>query len=276
MMAAEIGGMAFRGIWIPNTLWLDETISKLEMLILADMLIFKKYYKSNATMMRFFGISESTLKRTLASMEKKNLIKRTLIKDTKTGRTIGRILEITDEEKDKIFRYDNRLENLDYGVGCQNERGQGVKMNPYVGCQNEPWVGCQNEPQETYIKNIYENTYREERGVAEATPQTPPKKSHFQKPTVEEIQAYLDEKDIVGIDAEYFWNFYETKGWLVGKSPMKNWKACIATWVKRNEKGCKNGNDTRNDDEAEIPNLEWLYDEWKTIPKNGDGGSSDS
>ena len=120
--------------------------------------------------------------------------------------------------------------------------------------------------------NIRSNNESIERGgVAKATPQTPPKKSHFQKPTVEEIQAYLDEKDIVGIDAEYFWNFYETKGWLVGKSPMKNWRACIATWVKRNEKGCKNGNDTRNDDETETHyDLSHLYFECLRTPNGGE------
>ena len=106
-----------------------------------------------------------------------------------------------------------------------------------------------------------------ERGeVAEATSPTPSKKSHFQKPTVEEIQAYLDEKDIVGIDAEYFWNFYEAKGWMVGKSPMKNWKACIATWQKRNStKGSNYADNSRNEEESDIPNLDWLYDEWKTV-----------
>ena len=107
---------------------------------------------------------------------------------------------------------------------------------------------------------------RREGADAKASAPTPSKKSNFQKPTVEEIQAYLDEKDIVGIDAEYFWNFYEAKGWMVGKSPMKNWKACIATWQKRNStKGSNYADSSRNEDESDIPNLDWLYDEWKTV-----------
>ena len=55
----------------------------------------------------------------------------------------------------------------------------------------------------------------------------------FVKPSVEEIRSYCDEKGY-GIDAEQFWNFYESKGWVVGKSPMKSWKAAIITWLKRN------------------------------------------
>ncbi len=55
-------------------------------------------------------------------------------------------------------------------------------------------------------------------------------KSHrFVPPTVEEIQTYVTEKSM-NVDAEKFWNFYESKGWLVGKSPMKSWKAACGTW----------------------------------------------
>ncbi len=53
----------------------------------------------------------------------------------------------------------------------------------------------------------------------------------FVKPTVEEVRAYISEKNYP-IDAEQFWNFYEAKGWMIGKAPMKNWRACVATWLK--------------------------------------------
>ena len=56
--------------------------------------------------------------------------------------------------------------------------------------------------------------------------------SRFQKPTIEEIRQYCQEKG-VNVDAEQFYNFYESKGWLIGKSPMKNWRAAVATWAKR-------------------------------------------
>ena len=56
--------------------------------------------------------------------------------------------------------------------------------------------------------------------------------SHFQKPTIEEIRQYCLEKGY-NVDAEQFFNFYESKGWVVGKSPMKNWRAAVSTWNKR-------------------------------------------
>lgn len=53
----------------------------------------------------------------------------------------------------------------------------------------------------------------------------------FVKPSVEEIRAYCLERRN-GIDAEQFFDHYESKGWVVGKSPMKDWKAAVRTWEK--------------------------------------------
>lgn len=43
---------------------------------------------------------------------------------------------------------------------------------------------------------------------------------------------YCRERD-KGVDGEEFWNFYESKGWVVGKAPMKNWKASVGTWEQK-------------------------------------------
>ena len=66
----------------------------------------------------------------------------------------------------------------------------------------------------------------------EDTKVSPKKKSsRFIKPTVEEVDAYVKEKGY-HIDSENFVNYYESKGWVVGKSPMKDWKAACRTWEK--------------------------------------------
>lgn len=70
------------------------------------------------------------------------------------------------------------------------------------------------------------------------------KRKVFQKPTIEEIQQYCTDRKN-NVDAERFYDFYESKGWKVGKEPMKDWKACVRTWeknstpVQRNEKSKK-------------------------------------
>lgn len=56
--------------------------------------------------------------------------------------------------------------------------------------------------------------------------------SRFQKPTLEEIREYCISRGN-NVDPEQFLNFYESKGWVVGKSPMKDWRAAVRTWEKR-------------------------------------------
>lgn len=54
----------------------------------------------------------------------------------------------------------------------------------------------------------------------------------FVPPTLEEVQAYIVEKGYC-VDAESFIAFYQSKNWYVGKNKMKDWKAAIVTWEKR-------------------------------------------
>lgn len=56
--------------------------------------------------------------------------------------------------------------------------------------------------------------------------------SRFVKPTIEEVAAYCASRNN-GIDPEAFVAFYESKGWKIGSSPMKSWKAAMTTWEKR-------------------------------------------
>lgn len=55
----------------------------------------------------------------------------------------------------------------------------------------------------------------------------------FQKPTVEEVKAYCRERGN-SVDAQTFVDFYESKGWLVGRVPMKDWRAAVRTWERNN------------------------------------------
>lgn len=63
----------------------------------------------------------------------------------------------------------------------------------------------------------------------------------FVKPTLKEVQDYCESRKN-GIDAGKFIDFYESKGWVVGKSPMKDWKAAVRTWERQrnNEKSISN------------------------------------
>ncbi|WP_437187785.1 hypothetical protein SH668x_001196 [Planctomicrobium sp. SH668] len=54
----------------------------------------------------------------------------------------------------------------------------------------------------------------------------------FFPPTIVEVESYCLEKGFQ-IDAEQFVSFYESKGWKVGTSPMKNWEAALRGWASR-------------------------------------------
>lgn len=58
------------------------------------------------------------------------------------------------------------------------------------------------------------------------------KKSVFSKPSAHEVKVYGASIGFV-IDGDAFCDFYESKGWKVGNTPMKDWKAAVRTWRKR-------------------------------------------
>lgn len=52
----------------------------------------------------------------------------------------------------------------------------------------------------------------------------PPRTKRFTPPTLAEVQSYVAERHSA-VDPQGFIDFYESKGWMVGKTPMKDWKA---------------------------------------------------
>jgi len=72
------------------------------------------------------------------------------------------------------------------------------------------------------------------------------KRSGFQPPSQKEVEQYCFEKDY-SLDAEAFICFYESKGWMVGKNKMKNWKAALTNWQKR-DRGNNSGQQTNGYD----------------------------
>lgn len=59
--------------------------------------------------------------------------------------------------------------------------------------------------------------------------------NRFVIPTVEQIKEYCTERNNK-IDAEYFFNYYQSIGWMRGKTKMKDWKSTIRTWEANEDK----------------------------------------
>ncbi len=60
------------------------------------------------------------------------------------------------------------------------------------------------------------------------------KQGGFQPPTPDEVRAYCLERG-KGVSPQRWYDFYESKGWMIGKNKMKSWKAAIRTWEKDEE-----------------------------------------
>ena len=88
----------------------------------------------------------------------------------------------------------------------------------------------------THTDGIHEHTEEENNNInnkLSMTDKCVKIKRRFQKPTVEEVDAYCRQRQN-HVDATRFCNFYESKGWMVGKTKMVDWKAAIRTWERGN------------------------------------------
>ena len=75
----------------------------------------------------------------------------------------------------------------------------------------------------------------EDKEEVEEVPTVPKKREarkRFSPPSAAEVREYCRERENA-VDAESFVDFYAAKGWKVGNAPMKDWKAAVRTWEKR-------------------------------------------
>lgn len=60
------------------------------------------------------------------------------------------------------------------------------------------------------------------------------KKGLFVPPSLSELKEYIALNEY-NVDAAQWLSFYESKGWMIGKSKMKDWQAAVRTWAIRNK-----------------------------------------
>lgn len=70
-----------------------------------------------------------------------------------------------------------------------------------------------------------------EKEIDSSAKSTTTKRKRFEKPTLSEIKEYCIERNN-NVDAQHFYDYYESNGWKVGKNSMKNWQAAVRTWEK--------------------------------------------
>ena len=73
------------------------------------------------------------------------------------------------------------------------------------------------------------------------------KAKRFYPPTLDEVKQYCEERKN-NIDPMAFIDFYSSKGWMIGKNRMKDWKAAVRTWERKRKEKSQAGS---------------VYDEWR-------------
>ena len=144
-------------------------------------------------------------------------------------------------------RYNNGCKGAEYG----KKGGRPVTKNPIgdndenpIGDTSKNPIGDNDEnpketPNEKENENVNVNENENEKEKENESPsetkrekQAKEKRTRFSAPSVDEVRDYCRERGN-SIDAETFVDFYASKGWKVGNSPMKDWQSAIRTWEKR-------------------------------------------
>lgn len=71
-------------------------------------------------------------------------------------------------------------------------------------------------------------------------------KNIFIIPSIQEVYDYAQQIDLNYIECDKFFDYYNSKGWMVGKSKMKDWQSALRNWQRNNfnKQGQNNGTAT--------------------------------
>lgn len=188
----------FKGIWIPSEIWLTEELSLQEKVVLVEIDSLedeeKGCYASNKYFATFFKLSPGRISQILSNLVDKDYIDIKYITEGKE--IIERQIRIKRPPYPLVRKLNTYLENDEGGIKKTKEG--------YL----------ENDKENNINKNNINNNNR-----------------RFVPPTLEEVANYCKERNN-NIEPEAFIDFYESKGWMVGKNKMKDWKACIRNWER--------------------------------------------
>lgn len=116
-----------------------------------------------------------------------------------------------------------------YINGCNGGAPEG-NCNAKKQPKNNP-NSTEKQPGQTSTKNKNRNKTKN-KNDEESIEKVATKRTAFVAPSLQEVSDYISEKGYT-VDARQFVDFYESKGWMVGSSKMKDWRASVRTWTRR-------------------------------------------
>ena len=147
------------------------------------------------------------------------------------------------------------------------------KQNKLTQSRNLEEICKKSTPE---IEKELEKDIEIEKEIHSSAKSTTTKRKRFEKPTLSQITQYCLERNN-NVNAEQFYDYYESNGWKVGKNSMKDWKACVRTWERngydRPIKKKNNKQDTLND-MRDLMNEYGGVNEQSNEPSTEDTGST--
>jgi hypothetical protein len=137
-----------------------------------------------------------------------------------------------------LYNFNNSNNN---GSDISPDKGNGKAHKKATGKTREtqviPSINNTNIKKQTNNKNTHESTRRKSSKKSPALSSSRRKAKEFKPPGREEVKSCFRGQNSPAIEAEKFFNYYQSNGWLVGgKTPMKNWKAAAKNWMLNTEK----------------------------------------
>ena len=184
------------------------------------------------------------------------------VKRGQIGRSKETLADRWQWSRSKVMRFLEELENN--GMIEQQKNNKNSRLPRIISIINYEKFQ-ENEQQKDNKKTLKEqqkDTNNNDNNVNKLKKDTnvSKKENIFKKPTLEEVKEYFKEKQ-THIDPEKFYYHYESVNWFRGKSKIKNWKLCLNTWEKMDNK----------DDGKKINKQEYKKSEFCIFCRTGNG-----
>ncbi len=142
--------------------------------------------------------------------------------------------EISDKAKQSIEARWNTHKKTNKTKKEATKRDSNYDRNTTVLPTN--YEGNTNTIQNSTIQNNTEEEYNitpldSKESIPPTGEKPTPKRKQFIKPTLDQVKEYCKERNN-SVDPEKFIDFYDSKGWMVGKNKMVDWKGSVRTWEK--------------------------------------------
>ena len=205
-----------RGFFIPADIWEDQGLTLQEKVIMAEIVSFTKNgkdcYISNARVAEILGLQERRAKNVFYGLVARGVV--------------------------RVTRFDGKHRFVEAVEGWQQTARQTGTIMPAREARKCPVDRQQTARQTGTIMPHTISTDTTYPPILESTDKNLQKGKNvkrFVKPTYDELKAYANEIGFFPFDPNDFLDYYDSKGWVVGKSPMKDWHAALRTWKRKRD-----------------------------------------